>query len=124
MQCYRPSNLAQTGGSLVITSRLDGSCAGYRYTSGMVQWSSFSFTYGTVECRLLGHTLNTIKVRSWIRTLQAVVEASRLQQLMPEGTDVLTWLSEFGLDAEHADHFRSVVERRGNAHRLLASVTA
>src|SRR6185369_4026631 len=50
-QCYRPANVAQQGGSLVITSKVDTSCAGHRYTSGMVQWKSANFTFGTLEFR-------------------------------------------------------------------------
>ncbi|HEX7443694.1 MAG TPA: glycoside hydrolase family 16 protein, partial [Acidimicrobiales bacterium] len=49
--CYRPANIAETGGNLAITTQVDPSCSGYRYTSGMAQWSTFNFTYGTVEFR-------------------------------------------------------------------------
>jgi hypothetical protein len=87
------------------------------------RYVSFNFnsllTYGTIECRLLGHTLNTIKVRTWIRALQALVEVSR-QELEVDG-DVLNFLTEFGgLESEHADHFRAVATRRGNEHMLAA----
>ncbi|GEM_PF-4284246 len=50
-QCYLPSNAAVADGSLVLTSKVDGSCAGYSYTSAMVQWKSFNFLYGTIEIR-------------------------------------------------------------------------
>lgn len=76
-------------------------------------------TYGTVECRLLGHTLNTIKVRTWIRVLQTIIEGSRLRHHM-DG-DILAWLMEHGLEAEHADHFRSVVTSRGNERHLVTA---
>lgn len=94
-----------------------GSCPTERYVA-------FNFnsllTYGTIECRLLGHTLNTIKFRTWVRTLQAVMEASRQRKRMPRG-DILTWLGQFGLEDEHAAHFRDVVTRRGNEQFLLAA---
>jgi beta-glucanase (GH16 family) len=51
IQCYKPSNVTETGGNLVITTMPDTSCAGFNYTSGMVQWKSLNFTYGTVEIR-------------------------------------------------------------------------
>ncbi|MDT7709510.1 MAG: hypothetical protein QOG20_5117 [Pseudonocardiales bacterium] len=50
-QCYLPRNVTESGGYLLITSHVDSSCGGYRYTSGMVQWRSFALTYGTVEIR-------------------------------------------------------------------------
>jgi beta-glucanase (GH16 family) len=50
-QCYKPGNVAVGSGLLVLTSRVDSSCAGYRYTSAMVQWRSFNFLYGTLEIR-------------------------------------------------------------------------
>ena len=50
-ECYRPSNATVSGGALLITDRLDSSCAGYRYTSAMIQPSAFNFTYGTFEVR-------------------------------------------------------------------------
>jgi hypothetical protein len=94
-----------------------GSCPLERY-------KAFNFnsllTYGTVEVRLLGHTLNTVKFRTWVRVLQAVMEASRQRKRMPRG-DILTWLTQFGLEEEHAMHFRCVVESRGNEQFLLAA---
>lgn len=94
-----------------------GSCPTERYVA-------FNFnsllTYGTIEVRLLGHTLNTIKLRTWVRTLQAVMEASRQRKRMPRG-DILEWLGQFGLEQEHADHFRGVVTSRGNEQFLLAA---
>jgi beta-glucanase (GH16 family) len=50
LQYYLPSNVALSNGLLNITSKV-GSQSGYNYTSGMVQWKSFNFTYGTVEVR-------------------------------------------------------------------------
>ena len=50
-QCYVPGNVNESGGNLAITSKVDPSCQGYRYTSGMVQWKKFNFTEGTVEIR-------------------------------------------------------------------------
>jgi beta-glucanase (GH16 family) len=50
-QCYRPANVVEAGGSLIITSKVDSSCAGHRYTSGMVQWKTANFTFGTLEFR-------------------------------------------------------------------------
>lgn len=51
LECYLPSNVTEGGGVLTLTSRLDMSCAGFRYTSGAVQTGSFNFLYGTVEIR-------------------------------------------------------------------------
>ena len=48
-QYYLPTNVAVSNGSLNITSKADTSVTGYSYTSGMVQWKSFNFTYGTME---------------------------------------------------------------------------
>jgi beta-glucanase (GH16 family) len=50
-QCYKPGNVAEKGGFLEITSKVDSSCKGYEYTSGMVQWKKFNFTSGTIEIR-------------------------------------------------------------------------
>jgi beta-glucanase (GH16 family) len=49
--CYKPSNVTQSAGSLVIRTAADTSCSGFNYTSGMIQTKSFAFTYGTVEFR-------------------------------------------------------------------------
>jgi hypothetical protein len=85
--------------------------------------SSFNFnsllTYGTVECRLLGHTLNTVKVKVWIRVLQSIMRASRRRQVVPPG-DGLEWLvTAQGLERDHADFFREVAEQRHKADRLI-----
>jgi beta-glucanase (GH16 family) len=50
-QCYKPENVAEKGGFLEITSKVDSSCQGYAYTSGMVQWRKFNFTSGTITIR-------------------------------------------------------------------------
>lgn len=53
-QCYRPDNVAVADGRLAITARaesIDCNGAPRAYTSGMVQWTNFSFLYGTVEIR-------------------------------------------------------------------------
>jgi beta-glucanase (GH16 family) len=50
-ECYRQSNIAVVGGAAVIGTQPDTSCAGYAYTSGMMQWSTLNFTYGTLEVR-------------------------------------------------------------------------
>ena len=90
------------------------------------RYRAFNFnallTYGTVECRLLGHTMNTIKVRTWIRVLQAMIEASRQRRAISARGDVLEWLVEHGgLEVEHADRFRSVLISRDNERFLLAA---
>jgi beta-glucanase (GH16 family) len=57
LQCYLPANQTVAGGYLNLTAKAqtvvcsDG--ATYNYTSEMVQWKSFNFTYGTVEVRAL-----------------------------------------------------------------------
>lgn len=76
--------------------------------------------YGTVEFRLLGSTLNTLRVSTWIRTLQCFIEASRNCNLMPSG-DILSWLAGVGLESEHVERFRSVVTERGNQTHLMAA---
>jgi len=59
LQCYQPGNAQVTGGTLVETFESqsiscgdeDHSPSNWNYTSAYVQWSSFNFTYGTVEVR-------------------------------------------------------------------------
>jgi len=51
LQYYLPTNVNLSSGLLNITSKADNSVSGYQYTSGMVQWKSFNFTYGTIEFR-------------------------------------------------------------------------
>jgi beta-glucanase (GH16 family) len=61
-QCNKPANNVVSGGYLVITAQSQSpaiSCGtstvqpmAYSFTSGMVMWSSFSFTYGKVEIRM------------------------------------------------------------------------
>jgi beta-glucanase (GH16 family) len=58
-QCYSPSAVGVTGGNLVITTTAQPTSCGDAthapstspYLSGMVQWQTFDFTYGTVEIR-------------------------------------------------------------------------
>jgi beta-glucanase (GH16 family) len=50
-QCYLPANVSEGNGNLRITSKVDSSCKGYRHTSGMVQWATATFTYGSIEIR-------------------------------------------------------------------------
>jgi beta-glucanase (GH16 family) len=50
-QCYRPQNAGLAGGLVTLTSKLDSTCAGFKFTSAMMQWSSQSFTYGTISVR-------------------------------------------------------------------------
>ena len=53
-ECYTPANVSVSNGVLAITSKVQSiNCGGnkYNYTSGMVQWTNFSFLYGTVEIR-------------------------------------------------------------------------
>ncbi len=77
-QYYLPTNVALSNGLLNITSKADNWVPGYSYTSGMVQWKSFNFTYGTIEFRaklaggqgtwpaiwLLGHNCQASNVTS------------------------------------------------------------
>jgi beta-glucanase (GH16 family) len=59
LQCYSPSNVGLTGGNLVLTTQVQSLTCGdathaataWNYSSGMVQWSTLNFTYGTVEFR-------------------------------------------------------------------------
>jgi beta-glucanase (GH16 family) len=58
-ECYLPSQVAVGGGNLTITTAAQRhTCgdqthppSGFSFVSGMVQWTSFSFLYGTVEVR-------------------------------------------------------------------------
>ena len=57
IHCYSPANAQLTGGNLVLTAKAESQSCGDSqhapsrsdYTSAMVQWRSFNFTYGTVE---------------------------------------------------------------------------
>jgi beta-glucanase (GH16 family) len=49
--CYKPGNATLDAGMLQIKTQADSSCSGFSVTSAMVQWTSFSFTYGTIEVR-------------------------------------------------------------------------
>ncbi len=49
--CYKPTNVTENAGLLNILTKADTSCAGYNYTSGMIQPTNFNFLYGTVEFR-------------------------------------------------------------------------
>jgi beta-glucanase (GH16 family) len=57
LQCYKPSNLSVANGALTIASKVQSFLCGdadhpkalFDYTSDMIQWTTFSFTYGTVE---------------------------------------------------------------------------
>lgn len=54
LECYKPANQTVSGGLLQLTIKQQAvSCNGhsYGYTSSMVQWRSFSFTYGSIEVR-------------------------------------------------------------------------
>lgn len=50
LQWYLPANVSVANSLLSITTKVQSS-NGRAYTSGMVQWNSFSFTYGTVQVR-------------------------------------------------------------------------
>lgn len=57
--CYQPSQVAVEAGQLVIHSAAQAATCGdrfnppvaYPFVTGTVQWTSFAFTYGTVEIR-------------------------------------------------------------------------
>jgi beta-glucanase (GH16 family) len=56
LQCYFPANVTVANSDLSIVSNYQpgSTCGGSfssNYTSGMVQWNTFNFTYGTVEFR-------------------------------------------------------------------------
>lgn len=56
------------------TGGRQGGCGVTRYKS--INFNSV-LTYGSVEIRLLGHTLNTVKVRAWIEVGQAIFRATK-----------------------------------------------
>jgi beta-glucanase (GH16 family) len=57
--CYLPANVTLSGGFLTIESLVQSQVCGdsthaassWNYTSGMIQWNSLHFTYGTIEYR-------------------------------------------------------------------------
>jgi beta-glucanase (GH16 family) len=59
VQCYVPANVSVGNSLLNIVSQVQAATCGdathaaatWNYTSGMVQWTNFHFTYGTVEFR-------------------------------------------------------------------------
>jgi beta-glucanase (GH16 family) len=59
LQCYLPANVSVSGGNLNIQTLAqtqscgdsDHAAGSWNFTSGMVQWGTFNFTYGTVEFR-------------------------------------------------------------------------
>ena len=54
LECYTPSNVSLGSGVLDIRTQ-SGYCPppnNYPYTSGMVQWDTFQYTYGTLEARM------------------------------------------------------------------------
>lgn len=59
-ECYQPNNVSVSGGYLTETAAVGRTCGAYcppsstnvcPFISGGVQWSNFSFTYGTVTVR-------------------------------------------------------------------------
>jgi beta-glucanase (GH16 family) len=57
-ECYNPSQVSVSNSLIITTIQLTTICgdsenspAPFPYLSGMVQWTSFNFTYGTVEFR-------------------------------------------------------------------------
>lgn len=94
------------------------------------RYSTFNFnallTYGTVEFRLLGGTLNTVKVRSWIEVGQAIMRASKAGAEMslvntttPEA--FTAFLAEHGeLSTWAAERFAREVRRR-NPNRFAVA---
>jgi beta-glucanase (GH16 family) len=50
-ECYSPQNVVVTGGLLEEQAQVGSSNRSCGYTSGAVQWTSLSFTYGTVTVR-------------------------------------------------------------------------
>jgi hypothetical protein len=80
-------------------------------------------TYGSIEIRLLGHTLNTVKVKTWIRVCQALFVASARGRKIRVGTDFIDWLIEYGeLDEWSAAKYREVVTTRHRNDWLAAAV--
>lgn len=98
--------------------------------SPVSRYSGFNFnsllTYGSIEIRLLGHTLNTIKVKAWIRVLQSLFVASMRGRTIRNGVGFIDWLKQYGdLDDWSADTYNSVVESRNRpAEWLVASTVA
>jgi beta-glucanase (GH16 family) len=50
VQYYRAENITEVSGALNITAKNE-SFGGYAYTSGMIQWTSFLFTFGSLKWR-------------------------------------------------------------------------
>lgn len=105
---FLPRNWAA---QLARNSRGGGICPVERYVG--INWNSL-LAFGTVEIRLLGHTLNTVKVRTWLYTLQAIMQGTRAGGVI-DRADILSWLQDVGgLDPVYATRYREVVERRKN----------
>jgi beta-glucanase (GH16 family) len=51
LECYRAARVSESSGSLVLSSLVDPACSPLLYGSGMVQWKTFAFLYGTIEIR-------------------------------------------------------------------------
>lgn len=79
-------------------------------------------SYGSIEVRMLGHTLNTVKVKAWIRICQAVFVASMRGRTIRRGTDMIDWLIEYGdLDDWSASKYREIVASRDRTDWLVAA---
>jgi hypothetical protein len=105
-----PQNARRTAGN-----RSSG-CPVSRYSS--INWNSV-LTYGTVEIRLLGHTLNTVKVQTWLEVTTAIfraVKAGHELTAYTNATDMVAWLQENGgLSARSATRYQDTVAARNPA---------
>jgi hypothetical protein len=95
--------------------------ANRNYGCPVARYSAFNFnsvlTYGTVEVRLLGHTLNTVKVRNWISVLSGIFNATKRGVEFRHGHILETLVTEGDVTQEVADAFRAECSRRGHTVR-------
>lgn len=93
-----------------------GACPVTRYSA--VNFNSV-LTYGTVEIRLLGNTLNTKKVKTWVETTTAIFRAvkagAEVSSLMTQH-QMVDWLVQNGsLNAQTGAHYVQVCAARAGA---------
>jgi hypothetical protein len=110
---------AVDNGSLLPVN-LHRSAGNRNYGCPVSRYSFFNFnsvlTYGTVEFRGLGNTLNPIKVRTWVEVGQAVIEFSRRGFVFGGTVTAQSMVDELvarvGLNTVAAERFVAEVARR------------
>jgi hypothetical protein len=120
---------AATNGSLV--PRTERTRAARNDGCPVGRYSSFNFnsvlTYGTVEFRLLGHTLNTAKIKAWIMVGQALVRfgktGNRFDSTMSANEMITALVERADLPAATGRRFLAEINRR-HPNAVAANVAA